>query len=234
MKNTNLIIGSMVLLIILAGGVYVATKKPTTQNTISMQPTITPYSMPTGERPTIAEPTRASVTSPTAAAASGKKTEKQIADELRLGGSSYLDTKGVYSFLYPNDYKQDVQSNNMVRIYKNGPSQKGQTEMYDGVIMLFESVDLGGKTLEQWVDTAIQTATSSESTLKVPKKSVTQNGYAGFTYTLEGLGETKYLVMRKNAQSTMAVSIAMGIFDPTNAGFQNEVNAILSTVQLLK
>lgn len=77
-------------------------------------------------------------------------------DKLNRGGSSYSDSKGVYSVLYPNDYTiDDMNGGEIVRIYKQGPTQTGQTEMYDGAIMNFQIVELRGQSLEEWVDTQI-------------------------------------------------------------------------------
>src|SRR5882762_5786505 len=57
-------------------------------------------------------------------------------NDFQAGESSYLDPQGVYVFLYPSAYKLDEQnSGKQIRIYKKGATQKGQTEMYDGVIV---------------------------------------------------------------------------------------------------
>jgi hypothetical protein len=157
-------------------------------------------------------------------------------NDLRAGGSSYRDPQGMYVFLYPSDYTQDEQNNGkMIRVYKLGPSQKGQTEMYDGVNVMFESVDLQQQTLEQWVDTSIQTATADGlSEIVEPKKKITQNSYPGFTYTLQGLGEAKFYVLQKDASSNYAVVVTTSVMDPQNVGFQQQVDKILATLEILK
>ena len=154
---------------------------------------------------------------------------------LKAGGNSYLDTKGVYSFLYPNDYQINQESPDHTRIYKQGATQAGQTEMYDGVIVVFESVNLGGKTLSDWVDTRIKESTT-DGTIEVskPKQATRLNTYPGFTYEVRGLGSSTYLVLQKNAQSDYGVVITYLVSDPENVGFQTEVDTILSTVELLK
>lgn len=162
-------------------------------------------------------------------------TSKGVAD-LRQGGSSYSDKQGVFVFLYPNDYTLDEQNNGkQVRIYKQGPTQKGQTEMYDGVIIVFETIDLKNATLEEWVDASIQSSTADSSfEVTSPKRSTTLNGYPGFTYAIRGLGESTYLVVQKDTSSRYAVSITSLVADPANQGFQSQMNDILSTVELLK
>ena len=157
-------------------------------------------------------------------------------EELKMGGSSYAEKNGVYSFLYPNDYTFDEQNNGeVIRVYKQGPTQKGQTEMYDGVIVSFQLINLEGKTLENYVDEQIANATlDGVSEVTAPKSKITVNGYNGFTYTLRGLGEFPIYVMQKDASSTNAVSISTLVADPGNLGFQDDVNAILNTLTIHK
>ncbi len=155
--------------------------------------------------------------------------------ELRAGGSSYIDPKGVFSFIYPNDYQLDTQDKQHIRIFKQGATQRGQTEMYDGVLIVFESIDLGEKTLSEHLDKVIEDATSNGMSQIVKEKTqTTLNSYPGYVYSLQGLGTSEYIVIQKDASSKSAVSISMSIQDPENVGFQEEVNATISTLQLLK
>lgn len=155
---------------------------------------------------------------------------------LKAGGSSYTDTQNVFTFLYPNDYKIDHQEGDKyTRVYKNGPTQKGQTEMYDGVIVNFERVDLAGKTLAEWVDTQMKMSQDYGVTEVSPeKKSVVLNGYNGFSYELKGLGTFTNIVVQKDASSPYAVALTTLVADPTSKGFQKEVDMIFSTLELRK
>lgn len=156
-------------------------------------------------------------------------------NQLKAGGSSYADSQGVYVLLYPADYKLDTQDKQHIRIYKTGATQRGQTEMYDGVIIVLESINLDGQPLDAWVTNYIREATA-DGTSKVvtPKTSIIQNHYPGFSYTLRGLGTATYYVLQKDAASPYAVSITISINDPKQVGYQNEVNTILATLELLK
>lgn len=71
--------------------------------------------------------------------------------------------------------------------------------MYDGVILVFEPVNLNGQTLEKFVDTRIQESTA------------------------DGTSEI-----------TQALVISYLNADPGKLGFQQEIDATLSTIQLLK
>ncbi len=190
---------------------------------ISKRPIVTPP--PVSPTSSIAQPT----------AITSNEVNEKIAS-LQRGGNNYADPEGVYMFLYPNDYKIDGQNNGQItRIYKTGPTQQGQTEIYDGVIMTFEAISLRGQTLEEWVDNQIKTTTADgTSTLESPKHAVTINGHTGFTYTARGLGTSTYLYLQKDPSSPYAVGVTYLVADPTNAGFQNEVDAILSTLVFQK
>lgn len=159
---------------------------------------------------------------------------KDISDLLQ-GGSSYSDPNGVYVFLYPNDYVIDSKDPQQVRVYKNGPTQKGQTEMYDGVIVNMGKVSLNGKKLSEWVDSKINEATADGTSEVVKAKmSTTLNNYPGFSYTLRGLGIFETIVVQKDSNSDNAIVINTMVADPTNVGFQKQVDATLSTLQILK
>ena len=157
-------------------------------------------------------------------------------EPLLASGSSYADPDGAFTFLYPNGYTVDTEGDGQyTRIFKRGATQKGQTEMYDGVIVLLETVNLQGKTLEEFVDERLASFESSD-VVKVsqPKKAVSLNTYPGFTYETEGLGSARDLVIMKNGQSTTALVVTISVMDPENVGYQEEVNAMLSTIELVR
>jgi hypothetical protein len=163
-------------------------------------------------------------------------TNSNTPDELMSGGNSYMDPDGVYTLLYPNDYTQDTQGNGQhVRFYKQGATQQGQTEMYDGVIITIETVDLENQTLSNWIDTKIKESTA-DGTVEItqPKTQTTVNGFPGFTYTTRSLGEATYYVVQKDNKSKNAVVITTLVADPQNVGYQTEVDNTLNTIQLLK
>ena len=162
--------------------------------------------------------------------------DADISNNLKQGGSSYLDKAGVYSFLYPDDYVLDQQPDGLhTRISKKGVTQKGQTEMYDGVIMVFDSVATNGKTLATFVDDSIKQLTEDGSVSVVtPKEPIKIGSYSGYMYVVRGLGEANYYVIQKDADSENAVIITTLVADPEKVGYQKEVNSILSTIQLLK
>jgi hypothetical protein len=155
--------------------------------------------------------------------------------DLGSSGSSYRDQNNIFTVLYPNDYVLDTQDPLHIRIYKRGDTQRPQSEMSDGVLMVFESIELKGTSLEYWVDTHIQQATADgTSEIIEPKKPITQNGYLGFHYAIRGLGISQNIILQKNRDSNFAVMITYSVSDPKQVGYQKDVDAALSSLTILK
>lgn len=149
---------------------------------------------------------------------------------------SYTDPKEVFTFKYTTDYTIDAQKDGKyIRLSKIGQTQKGQTELYDGVNLVFEKFDLNGKTLMQYVNAALKEseADGNVEVIETPKP-FTQNGYSGFTYTTINLRSSQHIALQKDSESNFAVSITKSVEDPRNMGYKTEVDTILSTIELLK
>ena len=106
--------------------------------------------------------------------------------------------------------------------------------MYDGVIIVFERIDLQGKTLSDWVDEQIKQAATNGSEVTQPKKDVTLNDNFGYSYEVRSLGTSQYLVLHQDPNSDFAVSITSLVGDPQHKDYQKEVDAILATLDLKK
>lgn len=156
--------------------------------------------------------------------------------KLKQGGSSYKDPASAYTFLYPNDYQLDpAGADQYTRISKRGATQKGQTEIYDGLIMVFEVVDLQGKTLEEFVDHRLASFASSDIVkVSQPKKAITIGDYLGFSYATEGFGSATDIVFQKDPTSNIAIVATYSVMDPEEVGYQKEVEEVLYTVEILK
>lgn len=159
---------------------------------------------------------------------------KNIPDtsDLKAGGNSHLSPKGEYLFLYPNDYTID--GDEYTRIYKRGATQKGQTEIYDGVIVVFQSVNLDGESLAELTRSKIEGLTPEEQPENLSPTPTMLGNYPGFTYEQKGFGSSTHLIVQKNTTSNYALHITFSVNDPQNQNYLNEVHKILSTIELLK
>lgn len=203
---------ALLVVAILAASVYLYTNK---RSNVSDAPSMPSDSIMTEDEPMV--------------------TPNSAVDSLRVGGSSYSDPAGLYTLLYPNDYQLDTSDPAHPRIFKSGPSQRPQSEMSDGALVVFESVDLTGKTLEQVVDERIQALESNGvSEISSPKKAIVLNGYSGFTYEERGLGSATNIFIQKDPTSTEALLITYLVADPEGKNYQQEVDALLSTIELRK
>jgi hypothetical protein len=156
-------------------------------------------------------------------------------DILLAGGSSYSDPEGYYSFLYPNDYTIDTQDEKHIRVYKRAETARTQGEITDGVVVVLEIVQTEGTTLEKWVDNNIEnTLKDGSSQIVMPKKPILLNTYNGYTYSIRGFGESTDVILQKDPESKTALKITYLVNDPNGNNYQNEVDATLQTIQLLK
>lgn len=184
------------------------------------------------EEVTVQIPQQVATTEPTAEANPESASDTGT---LKAGGSSFSDPEGVYTFLYPNDFTLDTQDKNFTRIYKRGEQERPQSEMTDGVLMVFETVELQDQTLKEYVDATIEEQTA-DGTREVtePQKAIKIKDYAGYTYEMRGLGTSTYVVLQKDTKSKFAVAITYSVSDPKEKDYQGEVDAILSTLELRK
>ncbi|MFZ1721122.1 MAG: hypothetical protein WAU07_01325 [Microgenomates group bacterium] len=149
--------------------------------------------------------------------------------------NTYRDQNGIFSVVYPNDYTLDIQDPLHIRIYKRGETQRPQSEMSDGALMVFETVDLQGIPIESWVDARIQESTyDGTSEILEVKKSITLNGNPGFQYSIRGLGVSQNLILQKDADSDYAVVITYAISDPQQRGYQEEIDLMLASLKFTK
>jgi hypothetical protein len=184
-------------------------------------------------RPSI--PSVISDTNPTQSPDSVPVIDEAQVEALKKGGLSYSDKKEIFTFLYPLGYTIDeMNGGEIIRIYKKGDTQQGQTEMYDGVIVTFQPQQLTDS-LESYVDSQIEMATKDGTgELTSGKKAVVVGGSPGFTYTIRSLGESIHYVLQKDANSQYGVDITYLVADPQKVGFQKEVDSIISSIKFLK
>lgn len=150
------------------------------------------------------------------------------------GAKKYTDDKDVYSFLYPVDYILDTNDPQHIRVYKTGETQRPQSEMSDGALIVFEVIDLGETSLDSWVDSRIEESLADgTSEITETKRPFVLNTFPGFSYALRGLGNSQNIILQKNITSNEALSITYAISDPQQKNYQQEINSILSSITFL-
>ncbi len=126
------------------------------------------------------------------------------------------------SLTFQEDSKTDV------RFYKQGPTQRGQTEMYDGMIVSIRkvSVDDGGQV---YIDDQIEQY-KNVGNITVPLHEGKLNGISVKEYSASGLGDSTIIFVPVDNRTLLEVSYMAP--DPTNAGFQKTIDLMLSTFSL--
>lgn len=118
-----------------------------------------------------------------------------------------------------------------VRFYKWGPTQKGQTEMYDGIVVSFRQVAFDG-TFDQYIEKGMtEFQDAGLGTITRPLTPYELDGRAGQTYSISSLGDFKLIFIPTGDQELLEVSILTP--DPTGAGFEQLADRLLSTVKIV-
>lgn len=134
-----------------------------------------------------------------------------------------------FSIQYDPSLTVSEDNNTDVRFYKNGPTQKGQTEMFDGIIVTFRKISVtdGGLSyinaqMEQYKNVGTITELLHDDML---------NGIPVKEYSAIGVGNFKIIFVPINNETLLEISYMAP--DPTSLGFQKTVDTMLSTFKLI-
>jgi len=157
---------------------------------------------------------------------------EQPADET-ANWKTYTNSEAGFSFKYPEDVS--LIENEIVRLSLWGPTQKPQTEFYDGISLQFElPFELGNTPLENYVQSVIEAEiVEGISELIKDKEKIVIAGLEGYTFTIRGLGEFQYIYLQ-SSDSVYAIEITNATRDPAGQGFLQTVDLILSTFKFIK
>lgn len=145
---------------------------------------------------------------------------------------SYRNEEIGFSLQYDPTLIMSEDESKQVRFYKWGPTQSGQTEMYDGIILGFRKVVFDG-TFDQYIEKGMtEFQDAGLGTITRPLTPYELDGRLGQTYSISSLGDYQLILIPTGDQELLEVSILVP--DPTNAGFQSMADAILSTVRITR
>ena len=161
--------------------------------------------------------------------------EEQPPKELTFEQDQMLDWKkyvsNSYSFMYPPDVELKEREGGTVILGKWGPTQKTDTEFFDGISISFRALYLPNTTLQDYVQSQVdEIKLTGMAEVTSGPSPTTINNYSGLTYTTVGLGAHKTMVVQSIA-GTSFVEITNSTVDPGNIGFSNTVDQILSTFE---
>jgi hypothetical protein len=112
-----------------------------------------------------------------------------------------------------------------------GPTQGIGTELYDGIIFYVFKEAYEQDTLKDFVDAEIEKKREFEVVVS-DREEFILTGMTGYSYIVEGLGTFTNIIL--DAGPGEAIKITYIAPDPQNQGFQQTVNTMMSTLELLK
>jgi len=144
-------------------------------------------------------------------------------------------TNNIYGFSikYPKEVNTREDQDDYVIFSLLGPTQKEGTEFFDGISLTFRFGSYTTDDFEAFVNEKISEINSDGlSTVQGDKKQVTFNSIPGYSFTVEGLGIFDYIYLDK--ESGEYLEIVDATKDPASQGFNDTVEAMLSSLELIK
>lgn len=207
-------IGVSVTALVFLFVIYMMPKRPqtTTENTV--------YGSPT-EMPIETEALPTDVASPSA------DTDVPVP----VGWQQYQNPAFGFSLYYPADIQIADRGPEGIQAFKLGPTQKGQTEMYDGINVSIKTGSRTGDlmTFVQSEQTRIKTEPSTIEVGEISQRTI--GPYTGYQFTVRTIGDGTYLYLPKGPDGYYRV--VDGTLDPSNAGFAAIVKTMISTLKSL-
>lgn len=140
----------------------------------------------------------------------------------------------TYEVKYPEEMTARIEEASVFYLSKWGPTQKKDTELYDGISLRFQPFELPDIDLEAYVQDKVQeTETEGMAEIISPPVPINIGDYKGLTYTSRGLGTHKYIYIQ-SSDKIMLMEIIDSTVDPNNQGFQQITDQILSTFKFIK
>ena len=141
-------------------------------------------------------------------------------------------SNSIYEVKYPPDMKAIEEDKTTLALSMWGPTQKADTEFYDGISLGFTPREISN--LQNFVQSQIDEIKNADiSEVLSGPDPITVNGYQGLTYTEQGLGTFRIIVL-ESSNGTTFLEITDGTNDPGKLGFAKTVDQILSTLKFIE
>lgn len=147
---------------------------------------------------------------------------------------AYDNVTNGLSLTFPSEFELDEnRGGGAFRILFAGPTQKDQTELYDGIGLTFSSGVMNNKALKEIVNLAVadkikNPVNPGNPIIEYPRE-ITYGNLNGYQYKTQELGE--YTIIYLTDGSQKYIRIIKITDDPTNKGFEKMVDKILATLK---
>jgi hypothetical protein len=149
--------------------------------------------------------------------------------ESKTEWKTYVNKKFGIQIRYPKEIKLIEDPDGSFGFSLWGPSQTEGVELYDGIAVGFTAQELGDMTLQEYAKSQVRQMKANNLNILLPLKETRIGDQDCFMVRVRGLGEFRYIYL-VNKQSNTVIQIEDGTRDPTNKGFQEIVDTILSTL----
>ncbi|HLL60798.1 MAG TPA: hypothetical protein VK338_03705 [Candidatus Nitrosocosmicus sp.] len=133
-----------------------------------------------------------------------------------------------FSIKHPQDVSDFTNPGGMVSFSKSGPTQINGSEINDGISLRISGGSLKGQSLNEFMQKEIKG--NGELQLLKPISQTSINNLAAYTFKLRGLGEFTYFYIP--VKDNEYIEIVDSTVDPTNQGYHEIVDQMLSTFKL--
>ncbi len=138
----------------------------------------------------------------------------------------YTSSNLGFSIKYPAEVTLE-EKDNLVLVSFWGPTQKANTEFYDGINLSFTSGSLKDKTLKEFADSGVEQTKLNGGVIVKPLLPFVLNGISGYAY--QGGSQGRFTRIYLTSGRNQYFMISDGTVDPTEKGFQKITDQILST-----
>lgn len=143
---------------------------------------------------------------------------------------TYQSSEHQFSLMHPPEISPEAIEDGIVYLSLWGPTQREDTEFYDGISLSFNSGSLEGEDLRSFVDAKLAEMRETAE-IKEEVQETTLDSLSGYKFTAEGLGVFTYYYLQRGEDSYL--EIVDGTVDPTGEGFAEVVELILSSLELI-
>ncbi len=151
-----------------------------------------------------------------------------VQDDLLVNWKSF--SNAYLSIRFPPDVTLVEREASEIVLQKWGPTQKTNTEFYDGISISLQPFELP-LTAEEFARVKIEEVERNGiGEITKPLVSIQIGKYSGFTFSANGLGEHQTTVFK--SPSDMIIVLTNSTNDPGNLGFSQIVDSILATLEL--
>jgi hypothetical protein len=143
---------------------------------------------------------------------------------------TFTSSESGFVIKHPVDVKVSVhqEAGKLITVFsKTGPTQKEGTEFYDGISLALQSSELGSQTLTEFVNKEVAEMQKTGNLTKPPLP-ISVSGVNGITFEIQSMGTFTYIYLPDGGGY---MKITDGTVDPTNKGFAETVQQMLSTIR---